>query len=184
MFSSRAGKDSDETKKAEELIRCSSPRTIAISINQLEKGLCEALGVLLAKKQFLINELQILPVEEDQEQKESDSEQTNGNQSRREHLNSEIAKLETEMENLRSGKIAEYLKMDGSIGTKHLADIEKMKKAALPYLKLKVSFGINLRLFISNVTKSLISIVLLNHTCISLTFKPRLNLASLVLIAS
>jgi hypothetical protein len=181
MFSNRAGKDSDETKKADELIRCSSPRTIALSINQLEKGLSEALGVLFAQKQLLDNELYMLPLEEDQE---SDTDQVFENQSRREYLNSAIAKLETEMVNLRSVKIAEYIKLDGSIGTKHMADNEKMKKAALPYSKLKVSFSINHRFFISNVTKFLISIVLLNHTCIFRTFKPRLNLVSLVLIAS
>lgn len=151
MFSSRAGKDSAENQNAE---GSSSPRTIAIKINQLEKELSEALGVLLAKKQLLVNEEYMLPVDEGPDQDGSYSDQKNENQCRREYLNSEIDKLETEMVNLRSLKIAEYLKMDKSIGTKHLADIEKMKKAALPYSKVKVSSGIDLRLSIKNLTKS------------------------------
>jgi hypothetical protein len=116
MFSSlkRTRKDSDESKKTEDdVIRCSSPRTIALSINQMENGLAEALGVLLAQKQLLVNELSMLPAEDDQDQNEedqseSDFDQTNGQQSSRhlrQHLNSEIAKLETEMLTLRSGKI-------------------------------------------------------------------------------
>jgi hypothetical protein len=37
-----------------------------------------------------------------------------------------------------------YIAMDGSIGTRHLEDLEKMKKAAMSYTKLKVSYGLTL----------------------------------------
>jgi hypothetical protein len=171
MFSSLR-RHAEENDQTEEVNRSASPRRIAMNINRLERELVEALGVLLAQKESLVDELENLPIDE-----------TNS-VSRRESLQSEIAKVGSEMETLRSGKIAEYIAMDGSIGTRHLEDLEKMKKAAMPYTKLKVSYGIDLRLFTSKVTISLISIVLSNRICLSRTFRLQWNLASLALSVS
>lgn len=56
-----------------------------------------------------------------EEDHESDSAETSGNQCHRQHLKVEIAKFDAEMETLTSSKIS---KMNGS---KQLADLEKIK---------------------------------------------------------
>jgi hypothetical protein len=44
---------------------------------------------------------------------------------------------------VRNGKIAEYISLDKSIGAKHLADLESMKKAASTFTRVKVNYCFN-----------------------------------------
>jgi hypothetical protein len=129
MFASLKRSGDDKRITEDEFVRGSSPRSIALSINRLEKNLAETLGVYSAQRQELVNELALLPAEDTEEP---------ADHARRDQLKNDIAKLEAEMLSLRSGKIAEYLSLDRSIGSRRLGDIEKMKKACLPYTKIKV----------------------------------------------
>ena len=66
-------------------------------------------------------------------------EQSNEDQiSRRVSLLAELAGLDQELNTVRNGNIAEYILLDKSIGTKQLADLESMKKAASTFTRAKV----------------------------------------------
>lgn len=126
------GVKSSISKEQELISKQSSPRSIAISINRLEKSLSESLGLLVDQRNSFLDQLKSLPPAA-----ESDTEAVTNE---RQHLAEKIAETDTEMETLRATKLSEYAVLDDSIGKRQLEDMEKMRKAASPFSKLKVSF--------------------------------------------
>ncbi len=106
-----------------------SPISQAFKINTLEKHLILAQKNLEQQKKAVLVELEQVPKEE-----ESSEDQ----KSRRVLLVAEMARLDQELNTVRNGTIAEYLLLDKSIGAKHLADLESMKKAASVFSRVKV----------------------------------------------
>jgi hypothetical protein len=113
---------------------CRSPLTKAFMINELEKDLFLALGELTKKKEAFKRDLDGLL------QKSADEGTSNaGIQERKSELESMIAEVDTEMNSVHSGKLAEYLSLDLSIGSNRLADIAKIEKAASLFTRVKVT---------------------------------------------